>query len=226
MAIRFLLVSFVASMGLEMPSRNDVASFVESGRTWIASRMEDWSITNARAAESAKERAFARIVDEMSRDFSRDLARLESKTNAPATPNQTFEPILVEDAATDVVSSLIAQSTSPDFRIEVADSDRQGLVDELNAFADGLDDSIPETAPAALATQVTVSAGPAAEAVELEVARANPSESESPVASSASTAPESEGVRIERLASAIRLTREAVGAWASLLQGGDAIVSR
>lgn len=207
MAIRFLLVTLVAGMGLDLPSHEDVSSLMKSGRIWIAARMDDWSVTTVRRAQEANDRAFAQIVDTMSRDFTSDLARMEAKKLETQLAKKTFEPIAVPDNfEPDFVAQLIASSTSPDDRIEVADSIELSVIDKLNLMNQG--HSIPEEK---LAT-VQVPEPPATAA---------------PVtAQIASAKVETESNRTQRLASAIRLTRDAMGAWASLIHGTDAIVRR
>ena len=251
MAIRFLLVTLVAAMGFEPPTRDEVSTWTRSGRQWVAARLDDWSVTTTQRAQDANDKAFRSIVETMSRDFSKNLAATElAKANTKAKAVITFEPIEVPDSLEtglafafetfDVLDSTdtrlafalnreVAVETAPFMLIVpilapasvpvsatsiiVVDAIEEGFALALNREADGLSNRV-------LASEIE--AAPAVAAVEI----ASSSPDKSPGVSIAKVESERGDGQTAKLSSALSLTRQALSAWASVLNGSSAMVRR
>ena len=234
MAIRFLLVTLVAAMGFEPPTRDEVSTWTRSGRQWVAARLDDWSVTTAQRAQEANDKSFRSVVETMSRDFSRDLAATElAKANAKAKAGKTFEPIEVPDSLdTGLAFALnreVAFETVPFLlvvpvfapgsvavsakTIVVADAMEEGFALALNRESDGLSNRVLSS---------EVEAAPAAAAVDMASASSDEPSRDS-LAKVESTRGE---VRTAKLSSALSLTRQALSAWASVLNGSNSMVRR
>ncbi len=103
MMLRALLVCLVTSLGLELPTRADVGSWVDSGRQWCSIRVAEWDApmpddvpstssdpTHCLAADA--DSAFAALVDETAATFAADLA--------PAAADRLFASLVDETALT------------------------------------------------------------------------------------------------------------------------------
>ena len=251
MAIRFLLVTLVAAMGFEPPTRDEVSTWTRSGRQWVAARLDDWSVTTAQRAQEANDKSFRSVVETMSRDFSKDLAATElAKLNTKAKAATTFEPIEVPDSLdtglaftfepievpdsldTGVAFTLnqeIAVETAPFVlivpvfvpasapipakMIVVADAIEEGFALSLNRESDGLSNRV-------LVSEIE--AAPAVAAVEIASVR---SDDPSPSSITKVVSDRGDGQTV-KLSSALTLTRQALSAWASVLNGSGSMVRR
>jgi hypothetical protein len=184
MALRFVLVGLVASLGFEMPGGPDVSSWARTGRDWFNARMAE--VTSLR---SEAERALA---------LAADCER--SDDQAPA-PNAEVAPTRLDLTFDAVVDGMARDFSADQASIEVARP-----VEEAIAAVDPTD-------------------GPTVEMPE--VACLDPTADEDGVDTLAEAGPEPEPAtapatevvsRVERISTAVRLTRRAMEAWASLIQ--------
>jgi hypothetical protein len=79
MALRFLLVSLVAGLGVNMPSGDEFSSWAQSGREWVQARIDGFrGVESNSGIETEREDAeFDLVVDEMAATFVTDLASLD-----------------------------------------------------------------------------------------------------------------------------------------------------
>ena len=198
MALRCLLVSLVASLGFDLPSNRDVTSWKVMGRDWYAARAIDLSAMGAEASGWLG-----------ANDPTMKPSAALAETPAPpaamamAMASGPDESIRRRDLAFDAVGEELAAALAADRR----------LLAEANP--------VPTPVADAPAIEVVVLA-PAEppcrpEAVADDLAF--------PVPDAADTADEADDAGEEtpappgRLASAVRLTRDAVQAWTALVQG-------
>ncbi len=174
MLLRLMLVSFVTSMGLELPSSHDVNRWSDSGKAWVHAQMCD---SPAPAAEVIP------TVEPVAAGLSAE-ADLAFATASGA---------MVSDFAADPV--LVAS-------------------DDLPAGEDCCDLAPVDT------VELVVVALPAGEEVEVVIEIAATTEPDFMVSDELATAEEQDDApsRSERLAEAIRLSREAAHAWAAVIQ--------
>jgi hypothetical protein len=189
MALRFLLMSLVAGMGLELPNGQELSSWTRAGREWAGARMVDLS-----ALRSEAECAFL---------GSTDCERADESAGPTATADAGSSSA---DLAFDVVVEGMASTFAADLaaiRVEGPES----------AFA-----------PGALADQPRGEDPPllAWRDPEPESATFPAPAAEEPT-SPAETSPSAS--RVDRLSAAVRLTRQAVIAWASLIEGPSEILT-
>jgi hypothetical protein len=120
MAVRLLLVGLVIGLGIDMPSRDEVASWSHIGTAWVQARIDGLlgpeavaeaqpdpdvgfaaivdDMALAFAAEPKPDRAFSAIVDDMAASFAADLARVAPPKVDPAPRRLVaFEPLDVPD---------------------------------------------------------------------------------------------------------------------------------
>jgi hypothetical protein len=170
----------VATLGFEMPTPDDLATWADSGKAWVAARADEWSAwmqaddatrcdLSARPCRTTPaadpgDTEFAAMVAEMVETFGADEALAAS---APATPAPAFEPLGVPEDL------------------------YEGLTYALNREAEGLSVAAPD-------------------------------------APTAATSPEEPllPTREQRLARALELTGQALGAWARLLSGSTVVAAR
>ncbi len=195
MALRFLLVGLVIGLGVELPSGDEIASWVRAGSDWVQARIDGALGPEALAeAKPTDDAAFAAIVDEMAGAFASDRAAVvDGKAGASPSDDAAFAAIVDEMAGAFASDRALAERPAPPKRlafepIEVPDDPESDLGFALNRESQG-EGRTPE--PAAI-----------------EIAKA----------------PAAESTAEGRLASAIRLTREAGAAWANVLRGAEATV--
>ena len=101
MALRMMLVSLVACMGLEIPNQGDFTSWAQSGREWIASGLADPEPTievTRPPAVAARTRAdddrnFEAISEAMAASFAAELVASRAEETGPAdAPAMTRAP--------------------------------------------------------------------------------------------------------------------------------------
>ena len=189
MALRFLLVSLVAGMGLELPSGQELSSWTRAGREWAGARMVELSSLRVEA-----EQAFLGATDcERAIENTGPIASAEV---GASRADLAFD-VVVEGMASTFAADLVASR-----------SDRPESVSTPDAFADqrrGEDPPIlawsdPEPEPAFFPASVETRP----EAV-----------SEVPAIAA----------RVDRLSAAVRLTRQALSAWALLIEGSSEILT-
>jgi hypothetical protein len=97
MALRFLLVSLVAGLGVNLPSGDEFSSWASSGREWVQARVdgfrgiESGSDSASEQADTEADLEFAAVVDEMASTFAADLASLERPKPAELLATTTLE---------------------------------------------------------------------------------------------------------------------------------------
>ena len=177
MALRFLLVSLVVSMGFEMPSNADVASWTRSGRDWVDARVADLSGLRAGA-----ERTLSGVVG--GEPIPEGIAIARDLTGS-----------------SDLAFEVVSEGMAADFAVDLAITRSE--------------EPAPAAGSAMLADLDRPAALPSGEPVDGLLAREGPPAGESPARS-----------RLARLSDAVRLTREAVHAWAVLIQPAEAVATR
>jgi hypothetical protein len=191
MTLRIMLVGLVASLGFELPSGSDVSCWAQAGQAWFQARVVDRS---------------GPVVVEPKLDIDRpsDCQQVVEKCEMPAP---ACEKQADPDAAFKAVSEAIAADFSADL---VANHREEAPADQVVAKV-----AIEEPAPVAVPESeeggclvVAVDEAKTAEVAWTEEAR--PAESVEPIVESPSG--------LDRVSSAVRLTREAVQAWAELMQ--------
>lgn len=189
MALRFLLVSLVAGMGLELPSGQDLSNWTRAGREWAGARMVEFSSLRGEAACASR--------------GPTDCER-ESEGTGPAPTADAGPPTV--DLAFDVVVEGMASAFAADLAAIGPDRPELDVLPEVIAEQSrGEDPPIlawtdPEPEPASF---------PA------------PAESRP----DGSTGSPAMAGRVERLSAAVRLTRQALSAWALLIEGSAEILT-
>lgn len=203
MALRCLLVSLVASLGFDLPSGRDVTSWKVMGRDWAAARAVDLATLGAEAS------GWLGAEDSAGRPPVADAVAAPSVS----VPAPEAAPTATGSAERDLVFDAVGQELAAALA-----ADRRQLVEAL----------VPP-APAAEAPAIEVAglAGgeptgrPDRGAVDLAFPAPDASATADEVADELEAQPDAPG----RLSSAVRLTRDAVRAWASLMQsmGGEVL---
>jgi len=197
MALRCLLVSLVASLGFELPSNQDVTSWTALGQNWVSTRSVELSALQAEAT------GWLTSTD----------PTLKPKTEQVGTTEA--EPLAVAEVATEA-------ATSP---ADLAfDSIGEGM-----ALAFGTDLEEAEGATVApkveTAPEVVAIAEPQPQPEEERMTLAFPAPSTDLTDEEGMDQDEIAAIRADRLSSAVRLTREAVQAWASVIESvGDEVI--
>ena len=179
MALRVLLVGLVASLGFELPTGQDLASWAKSGRAWV----------DARAAELSGLRLEAEQALAGATDGERDEGPAPTTEVASSRADLNFEATVEAMASEFAVDLALMKESTPAEEAVV-------VVERFQEMPPAATDPGPESdeqASEVLAEVVPV-----------------PAPSIAPPAAPASP--------IEKLSTAVRLTREAVNAWASLIQ--------
>ena len=194
MALRCLLVSLVVSLGFEMPTRHDVQSWSLASRNWVTARSSDLSALRLEA--------------------SNWLAKTDSATQSAIEPTQpetvvtTSNPVEPSNPNDDVVFALIGEEMAQEFTLDEARM---------------------------LALEDASEAPPVAEAEPVLMAGTGPIEpTDAELMALAFPAPDADSIVGEenddlagslnrdpaptRLSSAVRLTQEAVQAWAVVVR--------
>ena len=182
MALRVLLVGLVASLGFELPTGPDLASWAKSGRAWV----------DARAAELSG----LRLEAEQALAGPTDGERAEGP--APSTE--------VASSRADLIFEATVEAMASEFAVDLALMKEATPAEEAVVVVERFQERPPaaETDPGPESESDEQASEGLAEVVPV------PAPSIAPPASPASP--------IEKLSTAVRLTREAVNAWASLIQ--------
>jgi hypothetical protein len=191
MALRFLLVSLVAGMGLELPSGQELSRWTRAGREWAGARMIELSSIRAEA-----QRALLGPTD-CERNGA-IAAPAEAVIDGPSTADLAFDVVVEGMASTFAADMAAIQADRP----------------EWIATPDVIADQPPDEEPPMLAW-VDPEPEPASFSAPAETQPAAVAETPtSPIAT-----------RVDRLSMAVRLTRQAVIAWASLIEGSSEILT-
>jgi hypothetical protein len=177
MALRFVLVGLVASMGFEMPSGGDVESWTRTGQNWFEARLAELSSLRLEAS-----RAF---------DAATDCERADASAPAPVPA------VEVASVREDLTFEAVVDGMAKDFTADLASINEPRPAEEAIATVEPFRE-MPEAAPSP-----SPSPAPAIESV----VEARPE----PVVSPATS-------RVEKISTALRLTRQAMSAWAALIQ--------
>jgi hypothetical protein len=192
MALRFLLVSLVAGMGLELPSGQELSSWTRAGREWAGARMVELSSIRVEA-----ERALLGSTDCERADVVAGPA--EADDAGPSTADLAFD-VVVEGMASTFAADLAALRADRPESIATPEAIAEQPRSEEPPMLAWRD---PEPEPASVETQPDVVAEPPISPTQI-----------SPIAT-----------RVDRLSVAVRLTRQAVIAWASLIEGSSEILT-
>lgn len=202
MALRCLLVSLVASLGFELPSNQDVTSWTVSGRNWVSACSVDLSPLQAEASGwlGSNDPTMKPKTEEIAATEAAPAVLAEAKTEQSASP-------------ADLAFDSIGEGMALEFG-----SDLEATRAEVATVAPSI-----EAAPEMVAT-VSEPTQPEDELLTL----AFPAPSASLTDEETTDQDETTSARADRLSSAVRLTREAVQAWASVIQtvGDDVIPTR
>ncbi len=202
MALRCLLVGLVASLGFELPSDQDVTSWTVSGRNWVSARTVDLSALQAEAS------GWLRLNDPTTNPKTGEIAAT-CVSPAVAVEATTETAISPADLAFDSIGEGMSLAFATD--LETARSEEATATPILEAKPEMVATSEPQIQPEL--DQMTLAfPAPSAELFDEE----GIDQDDTPA------------IRAERLSSAVRLTREAVQAWASVIEtvGDDVIPTR
>ena len=208
MVLRCLLVSLVASLGFELPRGQDLTSWTVSSRGWVSARATDLSALGLEAS------GWLGLTD----PTVGRMAELAA-TPAAATPRPAYvAPLLSTELVFGLINEDMALSFADDqarlLAATVAEAPPAAAAESLAPAAQASATSdLPEpNLNPEIDSLARVFAGPESELTDEAVA----------------TAPDAGLVPTDRLHSAVRLTREAVHAWASFAQamGSEVVLSR
>lgn len=205
MALRCFLISLVACFGLEIPTPSDVASWSEPGRNWMAARGGEIASLRTRATKWLLTHSPAsRPEGELS-----SASGSESASIPALAPKAEDAPRAAEVIADGSGGTALGETDEAFERITAA------IADEF--AADDLAYAMPDGPPAPEAGEdASVSRGAPGEANRLLLVQEMPAPIAPPSAAVAEAASSPPGVTTDRLNSAVRLTHEAVRAWADL----------
>jgi hypothetical protein len=223
MVFRLVLMGAVAGMGLSLPSRADVEGWGRRARTWVEAAVglvdpggaaDDGRPAAAPEAVTVTDEEFAAVLDEVVGRFAEDAA--EDETSEAAGAVETARA----DAGTDGSFDAAMDQVVSEFATDLAATAAARNDREFDAVVDGMASAFAEDAKALAARAEEdrpVLAGPAT--VEVAAAPA-PAPAPAAATSDKSETPAPGLARPEdRLTNAVRLTRDAVFAWARLLHG-------
>jgi hypothetical protein len=190
MTLRIMLVGLVASLGFELPSGSDVSRWAQAGTAWVQARMLDRSGPEIGCKpELAEPSDCQQVVEKI------EVPALVAE--AEAVSDAAFQ-VAAERVTVDLAADLVASHRDETPVVEVAPK----LALEAPAPV-----GLPEGEEAGC---LVVNAD---EARTVEVALPDEPSPADPVDSTVGS-PE----RLDRVSSAVRLTREAFNAWAAVMQ--------
>jgi hypothetical protein len=207
MALRFLLVGLVASLGSDLPDRDSLARAFRAGQSWVMERAETvagmFVVDRADSAvESAREPSRA-PEDFFPRGDSASIEIVDAGDAGPAVEVEVADSgdvafgVVVDEMAGAVASEGVEAPAVVAVEQGVPASGAfAGLAYELNRLSDGVGDGwmVAEDAPIEVA-DAEATPGPAAEEIALDMEP-----------------------RGERVGTAVRLTGQALQAWFSVLE--------
>jgi hypothetical protein len=192
MTLRIMLLGLVASMGFELPSGTDLERWTESGRNWVVAQMADQSVPGVEAPKPCV--------------LPTDCLQAEETCRKPM--------IVVEqpDSSGDKAFEAVTNKLAADFAAD------------LVAKAEEPKPTEPEPAPLIVAAPETPEVGlPAGEEMATQVVIETKVEVaevvvEPVVPVEVTEVTETRNERLDRISTAVRLTKEAVHAWAEVIQ--------
>ncbi len=190
MTLRIMLVGLVASLGFEPPSGSDVSRWAQAGKAWVQAKMADRSGPEVEPKLDLAGPSDCQQVD------------VKSQVSSLVRGNEGSS-----DTAFGVVSDQIAADLSADLLANLREEAPSDQVDSKLAI------EAPAPVRVAEAEEVGCLVAPVDEAKTAEVAW-NEEDKPANLVESLIEMPE----RPDRVSSAIRLTREAIQAWADLMQ--------
>ena len=199
MALRCLLVGLVASLGFELPSSQDVTSWTALGQNWVSARSADLSALQAEATGwlTATDPTLRPRTDQVATAEAEPMAVAEATTEAAASP---------ADLAFDSIGEGMALAFGTDLEAIRA----EGATDARKLEA---------------ASEVVATVEPQPQPEDERMTLAFPAPSADLTDEEGMDQDEIAAIRADRLSSAVRLTREAVQAWASVIESvGDEVI--
>jgi hypothetical protein len=189
MTLRIMLLGLVASMGFELPSGADLSRWAESSSEWVNARMADQSVPGVEAEKPCS--------------LPTDCLQANESCHAPIVVERPNSP---EDKAFEAVTNKMATEFAADLIAKAPESQPSDLEPSLVA--------VQETPAVGLPTGEELSSQVVPEEkVEVVEVIAEPS-----VPVEATEVTDEMQERLDRVSSAVRLTREAVQAWAEVIQ--------
>ncbi|WP_406696619.1 hypothetical protein V5E97_37105 [Singulisphaera sp. Ch08] len=237
MVLRLILVSLVAGLGCDMPTRHELDTMAQSAQQWVNTRLADWD--------------FQTTSDDESYVLIADPAQTTLPPAAPApapVSDNDFAGVLAENVALFAQDELASSTREMDQfvkngdQLATVDSSKSLAIDLPTAPADMvIDESIPtditeiafegwnqesteshpgEVVSSTPAHQLDLAFdGVIEETITSFAVDAATLAASTPSPDNDSFETDVRGKAENRLTNAVRLTREAVVAWASLLHG-------
>ena len=207
MMLRLILVGLVTSMGFQLPSSRDMSCWAESGRAWASATIHDMGgavPTTVAVVEAQPE--------------TRPEPAAATVAVAPAAADEAFAGVVAGMAADFAADRALALGVAP-----AAAEDHDGATVAIVEVAEVTDPTVAlpagEESATVVAAEVAVVA--AVESTDCEgLAPAGPAEVEAVAVVAAEEAmgvEDDSPTRADRLADAVRLTRQAAQAWADLM---------
>jgi hypothetical protein len=209
MMLRIMLLGLVASMGFELPSGNDLACWTQSGREWVDARLADQTVPSV---EVQKPCALPTDCLQAEKSESCHAPIVVERSNSPE--DKTFDAITTRMAA-DFAADLVAKGDeSKSTEVEPSPV----VVQEIPPV--GLPCGEEVVYQVTLAEKVAVvEVTEVTKVVEVvEVAKVVEVVSDPIVTVEVTEVTDTMQERLDRINSAVRLTREAVQAWAEVIQ--------
>lgn len=250
MALRLVLVSMVAGLGVSPPAEGELATWTRSVQTWLETRIAEWDARQALEASPCEDVEVAEAPPSVPgiAELKQAIAAEPVVNPSPIVPARGEDPFVIDDRAFEaVVEEMVAGFIKEEETIaatrgrstaETADSSTGPAADAESERSDalpgdveggGLDPSgtTTTTTTTEAATDVSIS-----EPLEVEddlypglaFALNREAEGISRPDTDDGRLPEDGETDDDQLSNAVRLTRDAVYAWMNLLQS-QAIVA-
>ena len=207
MTLRIMLLSLVASLGLELPKDDTLSTWMHTGREWVVSMVGE---PKECCGEPNKLDAAVAVCHATSAESSCRPAVVEPSSMVADAAFETVTNALAADFAADpvVADALESKATDPSMSsVEVAEM--------TEAPAVGLPDGEEMASLPVVAETVVQEATPTCEeAMDMELAEAATVEESTTSTEATEVTPS----RADRLAHALQLTRDAMNAWAEVMQ--------
>jgi hypothetical protein len=200
MMLRIMLLGLVASMGFELPSGDDLACWTQSGREWVDARLADQTVPSVEVQKPC-----ALPTDCLQAEKSESCHAPIVVESVNSTEDKAFEAITTRMAA-DFAADLVAKGDEPKSTevepslVVAQEIPPVGLpCGEEIVCQVTLDEKVAVVEVTEVTKVVEVVAEPS---VPVEVVEVTDVMQE----------------RLDRISAAVRLTREAVHAWAEVIQ--------
>ena len=188
MTLRIMLMGLVASMGIELPSEADVSSWTRSGRDWVGARMVDLSGPSVEA-----DRADAEPTDCQQASMPAGSPVIAVAEDSVASDDMAFEAVsagMAADFTADLLTMQVEEPPSESVPVTLASDEAPAV-----GLPDG-EEMMSLATPADEAEAQTQAVESGDEPIEVNETTSH----------------------LERISSAVRLTREAVQAWTTLMR--------